>query len=144
MNYSNKTNPTLKLFCEEISKYLFNEKHIILNDLKKLISHFSSSIDRNIKGTLEFKIHSKTTAENGTVTTLSETLTFSPKGYLIKSFSQEDHFGEYYTNNEYRIGEDEIEEHIPDYLQNALKSIMIILKEENGFFEFNNNKFDIK
>jgi hypothetical protein len=144
MNYSTKTNPSLKLFCEELSKYLLNEKHIVINDLQKLIEHFASTDEINIKGSIEFKIHSKTSAENGTVTTLSETVTFSNKGYLIKSFSQEDHFGEYYTNNEFRIGEEETVEHIPEYLQNALKSIMLILIEEKGYFEINNNKFDIK
>ena len=144
MNYSNITNPALKVFCEELSKYLFGEKHIVINDLQKLISHFATANENTINGTLEFIIHSKTRAESGTVTTLSETVTFSAKGYLIKSFSQEDHFGEYYTNNEYRIGEEETEEHISEYLQNALKSIMVILKDENGYFEINNNKFDIK
>ena len=58
MNYSTKTNPTLKLFCEELSQYLLNEKHFIFNDLQKLITHFSSSNENTIKGILEIKIQS--------------------------------------------------------------------------------------
>jgi nucleoside-triphosphatase THEP1 len=144
MIYSNKTNPDLKLFCEELYNYLFNEKHIVLTELQKLISHFGTTNKNSIIGTLEFKIHSKTRAENGTITTISEIVTFSSKGYLIKSFSQEDHFGEYININEFRIGEVEVEEHISSFLENALKSIMIILKDENGYFEITNNKFDLE
>jgi hypothetical protein len=144
MKYSEIAKPALKSFCEDLNSYLTNEKHIILYELKELISCFSLSDTIAIKGALEFKIHSTTRAENGTVTTLSETIIFSSKGYTIKSFSQEDHFGEYYTNNEYRINEEEAEEYISSYLKDALNSIFVILKDNNGYFEISNKKFDIK
>lgn len=144
MKYSNASKQALKEFCEEISTYLSNEKHIVINELKTLINCFSSDSNNSIKGMLVFKISSNERSENGTVTTLSETITFSSKGYTIKSYSQEDHFGEYYTNNEFRIGENEAEEDIAGYLKDSLNSIMIILKENAGYFEISNSKFEVK
>jgi hypothetical protein len=147
MKYSETNKAALYEFCEAICDYLKNERHVIIDDINKIryfFSPYNNISDCSVKGALEISIKSSTYADNGTVTKRSETIVFSENGYFIISNVQEDFFGEYYNNNNYRIGANEDEALIPEILNNALEHIFRLLKVENGILEISKRKFEIK
>ncbi len=131
MKYSLISKPELRNFCLKIGQFLLKNKRVELESLENLNLFFAGD-SLVLKHPLVLHCYSKNAKPDGTIVKLSEKIIFQPKDYFIKTFSQEDYFGEYYTNNEYRIGDNEEEGHIEDYLKDAFISIVAILQDDNG------------
>lgn len=144
MKYTTTSCKAILPLIEKINSYLLEKKNVKISDLGHIEFFLSNSESRKITGSLSLVFYSKTRNESdGCVTTYRETVYFSDSGFTIHSFSQEDFYGEYYTDNEYRISPDDSEEFISSHINNSIEMIFLILEAKNGLLEIFSNKFNM-
>lgn len=144
MNYTQNSYKALESFVTKINNYLLVEMKIEISDLVKLESFFKNPENKAITGSLILKFSSKNELEDGTTIRLCETYIFESNKYFVKTSSEENFYNEYYSNNDYRIGDDEWEEHIPKLLSDALKEVFSILIDDERKIEICTNHFHLK
>jgi len=144
MKYTENACKEILSFILKISDYFLEEKQIIVSDIAELINFLKNPDGKKINGNLILKFSSQNRLENGTVIKMEETIRFDKNGFTIKTFSQEDFFGEYNTNNEFRVDEDESEEFLSKYINETMETVFIILEENKGKSEIVTNRFQVK
>lgn len=168
MKYSeNSLKVALKL-VRAISEYLLNEKKIEISDITLLEGYLKQPSNQKLEGKFAITFHSRNRRQDGTIDTYSETVSFDKEGFDIFHFSEEDFYGERYTNREYRFSyrgddfedqeADEFDDHYNDFdddhdndveylmnkLASALKSILRIMNEEKGSVRISTHRFFVK
>jgi len=146
MKYTNKSKNELSSFLTKIESLIQKERKVIISDIKK-VQEFLMEEEGNceIIGELNIMANSEYRREaDGTNITLIERLSLNNKGFTINSIYNEGIYGEYYTNNEMRIDEDEDEKFLSNYLNDSYSAIERILVENEGFIEIETNRFGIK
>ena len=144
MKYTTTSCKAILPLIEKINSYLLEKKNVKISDLGYIEFFLSNYESRKITGSLSLVFYSQTRRESdGCVTTYQETVHFSNSGFTIRSFSQEDFGGEYYTNNEFRVDADEPEEFLPKYIDGSIEMIFLILEKNDGLLEVSSNKFNM-
>ena len=142
MKYTETSCQAILPLIEKIRLYLLEKKNVKISDLERIEHFLQNAEHKKITGSLSLVFSSQTRRESdGCVTSLEETVSFSKSGFVIRSFSQEDFYGEYYTNNEFRVDTGNSEKFLSDYVNAAADAIFMILEANNGLLEVVSNKF---
>lgn len=144
MIYNNTTRKEFADFLSKIDAFLQVSKKLKLKELNKMETFLKQEENvLGLKGMCTIRFHSRLTKQDIGNVTEAVTVIINNTGLLIKSFYQEDFYGEYYTNNTDTIGDEEPDEFLGDTLKSVYETIQRISDKPDCFVEFESNKFGI-